>query len=131
MANEAWGMAANRIYYACFHAMTALLVNDGHPVSTHLGMKISFGKYYVQTGVATPQQGRLFSQFDELFRIDLDEMYVAYWAGLLGKPTKHRPVGYQESNYNDSETHEELFEWEFDSTNKPLRLKTSDEIFIF
>jgi hypothetical protein len=66
VANEAWDMAANRIYYACFHAMTALLVNDGHPVSTHLGMKISFGKYYVQTGVATPQQGRLFSQLASL-----------------------------------------------------------------
>ena len=46
--------------------MTALLVNDGHPVSKHLGMKISFGKYYVQTGVATPQQGRLFSQLASL-----------------------------------------------------------------
>lgn len=66
ISNEAWGMAANRIYYACFHAISALFVNDMHPVSTHLGMKIAFGKYYVQEGLASPQQGRLFSQLASL-----------------------------------------------------------------
>ncbi len=29
--------------------------------------------------------------FDYCFAIDLDEMDVAYWAGLLGKATKHLP----------------------------------------
>ena len=66
MAGESWSMAANRIYYACFHAITALLVKDGHPVGTHLGAKINFGKYYVQQGLASPEQGRLFSQLASL-----------------------------------------------------------------
>lgn len=30
--------------------------------------------------------------FDTCFAIDLDEMDVAYWAGLLGKATKHLPI---------------------------------------
>lgn len=31
--------------------------------------------------------------FDRSFAIDLDEMDIAYWAGLLGKATKHLPIG--------------------------------------
>ena len=102
--------------------------------TSNMGMNIDYTCNIFYTSSQTTskiENSYMIMMFDELFRIDLDEMYVAYWAGLLGKPTKHLPVGYQKSNYNDSETHEELFEWELDSTNKPLRLKTSDEIFIF
>lgn len=63
---QSWSMAANRMYYACFHAVTALLVADGHPVSTHLGAKITFGKYYVKIGLASPEDGRLYSQLESL-----------------------------------------------------------------
>lgn len=63
---QLWSMAANRMYYALFHAITALLVKDGHPVHSHLGVKIALGKYYVQTGVLTSDQGRLFSRLATL-----------------------------------------------------------------
>lgn len=29
--------AANRMYYAVFHAICALFINDGHQVNTHIG----------------------------------------------------------------------------------------------
>ena len=32
-----WNMAANRLYYALFHAISALFVKDGHKV--HLSME--------------------------------------------------------------------------------------------
>ena len=64
--DEACSMAANRIYYACFHAVTALLVRDGYKVGTHLGAKSNFGKFYVQTGMVSPEEGRLFSQLASL-----------------------------------------------------------------
>ncbi len=32
-----WEMAANRLYYALFHAVSALLINDHHEVGTHRG----------------------------------------------------------------------------------------------
>lgn len=63
---EKWGMAANRLYYSLFHAITALFVKDGHQVGTHLGAKIRFGQHYVKTGLVSPQQGRLFSQLESL-----------------------------------------------------------------
>ena len=30
-----WDTAANRMYYAIFHAVLALLIKDGYKVSTH------------------------------------------------------------------------------------------------
>ena len=36
--NEFWDGAANRLYYAAFHALCALLINDGVSVHTHHGV---------------------------------------------------------------------------------------------
>ena len=52
-----WNATANRLYYALFHAITALFVNDGVAVSSHQGAKIRFGKEYVLTGLATKAEG--------------------------------------------------------------------------
>ena len=41
-----WDMVANRLYYAVFHAVTALLINDGHKVGTHKGVVLLFGQHY-------------------------------------------------------------------------------------
>ena len=57
-----WETAANRIYYALFHAMSALLVNDGHIVKSHRGVLTMFGEYYVRTGIFTKQDGSLLSE---------------------------------------------------------------------
>ena len=38
-----WETAANRLYYALFHAMSALLVCDGHQVKSHRGVLALFG----------------------------------------------------------------------------------------
>ncbi len=48
--NEHWESAANRLYYALFHAVNALLIHDGHKVNTHKGSHAMFGQYYIKTG---------------------------------------------------------------------------------
>ncbi len=48
--NEHWESAANRLYYALFHAVNALLIHDGHIVNTHKGSHALFGQYYIKTG---------------------------------------------------------------------------------
>ena len=87
IVQKAWSMAMNRIYYACFHAVTALLVKDGHPVGTHLGAKMNLGKYYVKEGLLAPQLGRLFSQlaslrekadYDVLFKVEEEDVIKFY-----------------------------------------------------
>lgn len=63
---EKWSMAANRLYYALLHALTALFVKDGHPTATHLGAKMTLGLHYVQKGIITKEQGKLFSRLETL-----------------------------------------------------------------
>lgn len=62
-ANEGkWETAANRLYYALFHAMSALLINDGHPVKSHRGILAMFGEHYVRTEIFSKQDGALLSE---------------------------------------------------------------------
>lgn len=47
-----WDVVANRLYYAVFHAVSALLIKDGYKVGTHKGAMLMFGQHYVKTGKA-------------------------------------------------------------------------------
>lgn len=61
-----WDIVANRLYYAVFHAVSALLINDGHKVSTHKGVVLLFGQHYIKTGRFTINDGRLYSQLQTM-----------------------------------------------------------------
>lgn len=61
-----WNTAASRLYYALFHAVSALLINDERPVSSHKGVNLRFGQHYVQTGIFTAEDGRLYTQLQSL-----------------------------------------------------------------
>ena len=43
--NEFWNTAVNRLYYACFYAVTALLIDKGLYSKTHSGTKQMFLDY--------------------------------------------------------------------------------------
>ena len=45
-----WNACVNRLYYACFYAVSALLVRDGLSSSKHAGVRSLFNKQYVKTG---------------------------------------------------------------------------------
>jgi len=49
--NNRWHNAANRLYYACFYAAMALLINDGYEAHTHNGVKTLLGLHYVKNGI--------------------------------------------------------------------------------
>ncbi len=63
---QLWDMAANRLYYALFHAVSALLINDHHEVGTHKGAVNKFSLYYVKAGIFTKEEGKLYSQLQQL-----------------------------------------------------------------
>ena len=63
---QIWEVVANRLYYAVFHGVTSLLIKDGHKVTTHKGVIMSFGLYYVTTGIMTDNEGRLYSQLQTI-----------------------------------------------------------------
>ncbi len=58
---QRWEAAANRLYYAIFHAVSALLIKDGHTVKSHRGILSQFGQHYVRTGVFSRNEGSLLS----------------------------------------------------------------------
>lgn len=61
-----WNTLANRLYYALFHAVSALLINDGREVGSHKGAAIRFHQHYVKTGVFTLEEGAFYSQMETL-----------------------------------------------------------------
>lgn len=61
-----WDNIANRLYYAVFHAVNALLIHDGHPVNTHKGVIAVFGNYYIRTGLFPSEAGRLYSDLQTM-----------------------------------------------------------------
>lgn len=61
-----WNGAANRLYYAVFHAVSALLIHDQHQVNTHQGSYGLFGLYYIKTGKLPVEFGRLYSQLQTM-----------------------------------------------------------------
>lgn len=66
-----WNNMASRLYYAVFHAVSALMIHDGHTVNTHKGSHILFSQYYVRTGKLPQEYGQLYRQL-EIMRNDGD-----------------------------------------------------------
>ncbi len=42
--------AVNRLYYACFYAVTVLLLQDGKQFTRHSGVKSEFSRTYIKPG---------------------------------------------------------------------------------
>ncbi len=47
---EYWDIASNRYYYACYHAVQALLIKNELFAHTHDGLLTLFGLHFVKTG---------------------------------------------------------------------------------
>lgn len=49
--NKFWNTAINRMYYACFYAVGALLSKSNIEASSHAGVRQVFGQHFVKTGI--------------------------------------------------------------------------------
>ncbi len=61
-----WNNIANRLYYAAFHAVSALLIHDHHNVGTHQGAVSMLHQHYVRTGILTKAEGAFYSQLQTM-----------------------------------------------------------------
>ncbi|MFH0919954.1 MAG: HEPN domain-containing protein [Fibrobacterota bacterium] len=57
--------AMNRLYYACFYAVSALLLKDGLSAVRHSGVRALFHQHYIRTKVVSEELGRRFDKFFE------------------------------------------------------------------
>lgn len=58
---EHWNTCANRLYYACFYAVLALLEKDGLASSKHSGIKSLFNQHFIKTGKIAKEHGKLYN----------------------------------------------------------------------
>ncbi len=61
-----WDLVANRLYYAVFHAVSAMLLVDSIKTGTHKGTSSQFGRFYVLSGVFSRQDGILYSRLQTM-----------------------------------------------------------------
>ena len=61
-----WDLVANRLYYAVFHAVNAMLLIDGIKTGTHKGTSIQFGKSYILQGLFSREDGILYGQLQTM-----------------------------------------------------------------
>ena len=64
--NKFWNTAVNRMYYACFYSVTALLSHSDIHVQTHSGARQMFGQKFVKTGLLPRELGKLYSDLFDL-----------------------------------------------------------------
>lgn len=50
-----WEIIANRLYYAAYYAVSALLIANGYHVKTHEGTVTQFGLHFAKEGIV-PQE---------------------------------------------------------------------------
>lgn len=70
--------AGNKIYYAAFHMVKALLATQDLDAKTHSGVKTLFSEHFVNTGLVSREYGSFFSDLERT-RSDFDyNDFVSY-----------------------------------------------------
>lgn len=60
-----YNSCANRLYYAAFYAVNALLMKYDHSSTKHTGVRAIFNKEFVKTGIVPKKFGILFNDLFE------------------------------------------------------------------
>lgn len=56
-----YNTAINRLYYACYYTVSALLLKNKIDAYTHAGVKQMFGLHFISTGKISSMYGRFYS----------------------------------------------------------------------
>lgn len=68
--------AANRMYYACYYAVSALLIANGITTKSHDGVMQMFGLHFIRTGIFPAYYGKYYSQlFNERQTGDYEDLF--------------------------------------------------------
>ncbi len=68
----------NRLYYACFYAVSALLLTEGLSATRHAGIRNLFAQQFVKTERISPEYGELyFDLFQCRLKSDYADQYQA------------------------------------------------------
>lgn len=74
MEHKMWNSTVNRLYYACFHIVSALLILYKIEAKTHMGIRQAFGANFIKNGILEPECGRIFTRlYDKRQSSDYDD----------------------------------------------------------
>ena len=60
-----YNAAVNRLYYACFYAVQALLLKHHITATTHAGVKTMLGLHFITKGIISFEHGKTFNTLFE------------------------------------------------------------------
>jgi uncharacterized protein (UPF0332 family) len=84
IANKLWRNAANRLYYSCFYAVSALLLKHGYIAHTHKGTKVLFGKHFVLPSIISKEHNKLYEKlFDLRHKSDYDDWIIVKESDII------------------------------------------------
>lgn len=78
-----WNSTINRLYYAAYYAVMALLMESDLNPATHNGAKSNFSEHFILTNKIPKEFGKMYSQlftwrqkgdYDDLFDFDKDKV---------------------------------------------------------
>lgn len=78
-----WNSVVNRLYYAAFYAVIALLLHIDQHSSTHSGTQSNFSRYFIKTGLIEKSLGKSYSElfswrhkgdYGDLFDFDKEKL---------------------------------------------------------
>ena len=76
LALKYYNNAVNRLYYACYYAVSALLIANGIITKSHDGVKQMFGLHFIRTGIFPPSYGRYYSNlFESRLTGDYEDLF--------------------------------------------------------
>jgi uncharacterized protein (UPF0332 family) len=64
-AASRWNPCVNRLYYACFYAVSALLIQQDLSSSKHTGVRSLFNRHYVRTGKVSRELAQIYNDLFE------------------------------------------------------------------
>jgi uncharacterized protein (UPF0332 family) len=74
--NRFWNTAINRMYYACFYAVGALLIGRGISTTSHSGTRLKFGQEFVKAGLIDKKYSKVYSDlFEKRHKGDYNDFF--------------------------------------------------------
>lgn len=71
-----WNSAINRLYYAAYYAIIALLLDADLNPTTHNAAKSNFSEYFIKTNIISMEHGKIYSQlFTWRQKGDYDDLF--------------------------------------------------------
>lgn len=88
--------AVRNLYYACFYALTAVLLKEGQSFKKHTGVKAALHKDLIKTGMIEPDWGKFYNRifdsrhegdYQPLRTFDAEEvkLYLDQGAGFIAQ----------------------------------------------